>query len=449
MGGGSIIVISDCHLGLVAGGEKEKGIVCEPEKLGQFLSWLIRLKGGEKVSVKLGPWGGERKEKVLKPPEKVLLIGDILELWDASDRAIEYCSRPIFDLLEKLDCDKIYLLGNHDYDLKPLLGVYPSGEHTLSIIEDCYPVQEEEEGEKRKRSKVKRVVTLNKGDRGYLFVHGYQFDRIFRFQPWKLLPGIRSGALAFGRYGDLFVGLLVLGIVMALLNYGIFQYFPLGSVGLNQSLLGLVFPILQFLPLSFLGLSASFWNALLPIFGVLGNGALIFLWAILGGPRVFYLYGRKVWNGLVGTRYNRKASIRGLRDWWRRFSKNKVVETKNLRIVYGHTHLTDVILPDELVSFRGRGGEVSLTALNIPAWVKDYTEKHRQKLRATCLYIDDEDELFIGWDWNDRRPFLVPIETVYERMEKGVVSKDTGKKLLSIGWPKSMVELWTEEKVTF
>ncbi|MEM3587988.1 MAG: hypothetical protein QXO71_11805, partial [Candidatus Jordarchaeaceae archaeon] len=220
-------------------------------------------------------------------------------------------------------------------------------------------------------------------------------------------------------------------------------------VGLNQSLLGLVFPILQFLPLSFLGLSASFWNALLPIFGVLGNGALIFLWAILGGPRVFYLYGRKVWNRLVGTRYNREASIRGLRDWWRRFSRNKVVETKNLRIVYGHTHLTDVILPDELVSFRGKGGEVGLTALNIPAWVKDYTEKHRQKLRATCLYIDDEDELFIGWDWNDRRPFVVPIETVHERMEKGVVSKDTGKKLLSIGWPKSMVELWTEEKVTF
>ncbi|MEX2750630.1 MAG: hypothetical protein Q6366_001965, partial [Candidatus Freyarchaeota archaeon] len=66
MGGGSIIVISDCHLGLVAGGEKEKGIVCEPEKLGQFLSWLIRLEGGEKFSVKLGPWGGERREKVLK-----------------------------------------------------------------------------------------------------------------------------------------------------------------------------------------------------------------------------------------------------------------------------------------------------------------------------------------------------------------------------------------------
>lgn len=281
---------------------------------------------GEKTSVTLGPWGGGRKEKVLKPPEKVILIGDILELWDASDRAIEYCSRPILDLLEKLGCEKVYLLGNHDYDLKSLVGVYPSGEHTLSIVEDCYPVQE--------RGK---VVALKKGDRDYLFVHGYQFDRLFSFHPWKLLPGIRSGALAFGGYGDIFVCLLVLGIIAVALNYVVLQYFPLGSVGSYQSLWSLVFPILQFLPISFLGLSPSFWSALLPILAVFGNGALVLLCAILGGPRLFYLYGRRVWNALVGTRYNREASIKGLRKWWRKFSKNRVVDAKNLRIVYGHT----------------------------------------------------------------------------------------------------------------
>lgn len=428
MGNGSVIVISDCHLGLVGGAEKRRGIVCEPEKLGQFLNWLALLESGEKVKIKLGPWGNGRREKVLKPPEKLLLIGDILELWDASDREIDYCSRPIFEQLNKLKCEKIYLLGNHDYDLKPLIGVYPSGESTLSIMEDYYPAQEEGG---------KRVSTLKMGDREYLFVHGYQFDKLFAFQPWKLLPNIRSGALAFGRYGDLFVGLLVLGIVMAVFNYLLMQCSP------GSSILSWLFPLLQFFP-SFLGLSQGFWNSLIPIFSVFGNGALLLLWLILGGPRIFYLYGRKIWNRLVGTRYNRKASINGILGWWKRLSKKREVTAKNLKIVYGHTHLVDVIMPDELREYC-KGKEVNITALNIPAWVKDYTEKHRQKLRATCLYIDEEDELFIGWDWHGKKPFLVPIEVVHERMEKGTVLKDTGKKLLTVDWPKTMVEAWLGE----
>ena len=417
MAGGSIFVISDTHLGLVSSpDERRKGVVCEPEKLGQFINWLIRLENGEKTKIKLGPWGAGRKEKVLKPPDKLILIGDILELWDAPDRSIEFCSRPIFDLFQRMNCEKIYLLGNHDYDLKPITGVYPSGERTLSIIEDCYPSQNgNEEGEKKGK-----VLTLSKGDRDYLFVHGYQFDRIFRFQPWKLLPGIRSGALAFGRYGDLFIGLLALGIAVAVLNPILMQYFPLSYLGLNLTFLDSVFSLLS----------------------VFGNAGLIFLWAILGGPRIFYLYGRKIWNRLVGTRYNREASIKGILSWWRRFSKGKTVTSRNLRIVYGHTHLIDAVLPDELNKYNRKKERVNITVLNAPAWVKDWSEKHRQKLRAVSLYIDDEDELFIGWDWNQEKPFLVPIEAVIERREKGAVSEEMAKKLLSIDWPQSMVKAW-------
>lgn len=53
-------------------------------------------------------------------------------------------------------------------------------------------------------------------------------------------------------------------------------------------------------------------------------------------------------------------------------------------LLYGHTHLTDVILPDELMA-EDENGKVSLTALNVPGGLKDYTEKHRQKLCAVCL----------------------------------------------------------------
>lgn len=431
MGGGSIIVISDCHLGLVSGG-KEKGVVCEPDKLGQFLSWLIRLERGERFSIPLGPWGGGRGEKVLKPPEKVILLGDIVELWDAADREIDQCSGPIFDLLGRLSCEKVYVLGNHDYDLKSLVGTYPSGEQTLKIVEECYPEQVEDG----------KVVTLRKGDRGYLFVHGYQFDKIFKFHPWKLLPGVRSGAVAFGKYGDVFVALLAISVLAWLLGYFAARQTALDAAALIQALLLAGLPA-QLAALSPLGL-ASYWVTVHPALSVLGNSALILLWAVLGGPRIVYLYGRRVWSKLVGTRYNREASIKGLRSWWRRFSKRGAVDTNNLRIVYGHTHLIDVIPPEELAADE----DVRVTALNIPAWVKDYTEKHRQKLRAACLYIDDEDELFIGWDWNEKKPFLIPVEAVYERKKRGTISESTAEKLLSIGWPKNMVDTWLKVKIT-
>ncbi|MGQ9720352.1 MAG: hypothetical protein ACUVXA_03410 [Candidatus Jordarchaeum sp.] len=420
MGDGSFFVISDTHLGLVPGPEeKSKGVICEPDKVGQFVNWLIRLRNGEKTMIKLGPWGNGRKEKVLKPPEKLILNGDILELWDATDRAIDYSSRPIFDLFQRLKCEKIYILGNHDYDLQPLTGAYPSGEQTMSIVKELYPSQSEE----GKKDGDKKVITLKKGDRDYLFLHGYQFDRIFRFHPWKLLPGVRSGALAFGRYGDLFIGLLFLGIIAVVLN-SIF---------------------IQWNPLSFLGFNIGFWNWVIPFLTVVGNPALIFLWAVLGSPRIFYLYGRKVWNRVVGTRYNRKVSIKGILSWWRRFSKNRTVTGKKLRIIYGHTHLFDAVLPDELSKFSRKKEKVDIAVFNTPAWVKDWSEKHRQKLRAACLYIDDEDELFLGWNWNAEKPFLVPVEVVLERRENGAISEKTAKKLLSIDWPQRMVDIWSEK----
>ncbi len=416
---GSFFVISDTHLGLTPSPEeRRKGLTCEPDKVGQFINWLIRLKNGERTKIKLGPWGKGRKDKILKPPEKLILNGDIMELWDATDRAIDYSSKPILDLLEKLRCEKVFILGNHDYDLRPLTGVYPSGDQKLSIVEEYYPFQSEEE----EKQEGKKVLTLRKGKRDYLFVHGYQFDRIFRFQPWKLLPGIRSGALAFGRYGDIFIGLLVLGIIVAVLNLVIIQYNPF----------------------SFLNLNLGFWNSILPILTIFGNPALILLWTILSAPRIFYLYGRKIWNGVVGTRYNRKASIKGILSWWQRFSKKRVVESKNLRIVYGHTHLFDAVLPDELAKF-SRKAKVDIACFNTPAWVKDWSEKHRQKLRAACLYIDDEDEFFLGWDWHEEKPFLVPVDAVLERRERGFISKETAKKLSSIDWPKPMVNVWSKK----
>ncbi|WXG39233.1 MAG: hypothetical protein WED07_00100 [Candidatus Freyarchaeum deiterrae] len=432
MGEGSIFAVSDIHLG-----SRRKNQYSNPEKLGSFINWLIRLREGEKVKIKLGHWGKERKEKVLKPSEKLIMLGDVMELWDSTDRGVELCSRPIFNILEKLNCEKIYILGNHDYDLKPYIGTYPSGKTKLRIVEELYPTQDQDyplTGEKRK------VSTLKIGDKDYLFIHGYQFDRIFTYQPWKLFPNIRNGALAFGSYGNLFVGLLVISSVITVINFLLIHYFT----GI-PSFLNFKFPFLQYLP-GFLGLNQDDWDYWIANFSLLGNVSLVIIWLVLSFPRIFYLYARDIWNKFAGTRYNHRASVKGVLNWWDRFSKNKVVKSKDLRIVYGHTHLIDVIDQDELSKAKGQGKKVNITAVNIPAWVKDYTKMGWGLLTDVSLYIDGDDELFIGWDEQLERPFYVPIEVVDEKAKNGVISKDTAKKLEKIDWPQTIVDEWKGER---
>jgi hypothetical protein len=278
------------------------------------------------------------------------------------------------------------------------------------------------------------------GNRDYVFVHGYQFDRIFTYQPWKLFPNIRSAALAFGSYGNLFIGLLALSSVITVFTYLLINYSS--SI---PSFLNLAFPFMQYLPV-FLGLNQNdlhYWIANLTL---LGNVSLIILWLVLGFPRIFYLYARDIWNKLAGTRYNHRASVKGVLNWWDRFSKNKIVKSKDLRIVYGHTHLIDIIDSNELSQAKGKGKKVNITALNIPAWVKDYTKMGWGLLTDACLYIDDEDELFIGWDGKLEKPFYIPIEVVDEKVKNGVISNETGKKLEKIDWPQTMVDEWTGKR---
>lgn len=66
----SIIVVADTHFGL------RNEIFFEPEVFSRFLSWVKRLEKGEVKPLKLGDWDGEKKEKVLKPPDMIILLGD-------------------------------------------------------------------------------------------------------------------------------------------------------------------------------------------------------------------------------------------------------------------------------------------------------------------------------------------------------------------------------------
>lgn len=176
----SIIVVADTHFGL-----RKETQVCDPNAFSDFLNWVKYLERGGKEKLDLGIWGSAEKSLSLEPPEKIILLGDILELWDASVKSIDASTRYIIQLLSDLNCEKIYVLGNHDYDLLDIAGDYPLGASKITITD--------------------KEVIISKGTEEYLFLHGQQFDKLFALPSWQFMSPIRNAALAFGSYTWIFV----------------------------------------------------------------------------------------------------------------------------------------------------------------------------------------------------------------------------------------------------
>ena len=113
----SIIVVADTHFGLNKKDEK-----CDPVAFSDFLGWLKNLEEKGSCTIPVGARSGGEEEMTLWAPEKAVFAGDILELWDASQNAIDVSTRSVVQSVSALSCEKIYLLGNHDFDLLEVEG---------------------------------------------------------------------------------------------------------------------------------------------------------------------------------------------------------------------------------------------------------------------------------------------------------------------------------------
>ena len=112
---GPLIIISDTHFGRRAFETKSS----RPEDLAKFFDWLnksrnIRRKNGVIEFIKI--------------PQKIILLGDILELWaPASEREVFSNFFPVLVKLLKLvkkDQEIIYVRGNHDQNIKRYAGKF-------------------------------------------------------------------------------------------------------------------------------------------------------------------------------------------------------------------------------------------------------------------------------------------------------------------------------------
>jgi UDP-2,3-diacylglucosamine pyrophosphatase LpxH len=193
----SIIAVSDLHFG-----GKE-----DPETATRFCRFLDRIaQGFAQGSVSSTLPGETDSLKPLLPPAKIILLGDILELWDTRDRdrniAMLDAAGPMLRM-QTLPCDVVYVTGNHDEDFSEILTSYNecrkkqcsalvwdqflepfpphpscvnpieslkirwSDKQMLEISPRHYPSDRIESD----------ILGIRSGGVHYAFLHGHQFDR--------------------------------------------------------------------------------------------------------------------------------------------------------------------------------------------------------------------------------------------------------------------------------
>lgn len=182
----SVIVVSDVHLGDETSNYR---------KFSDFIDWIAVLEkeGGKRINA-------DGMEMVLEPPEKLILLGDIIELWSPQDNDLKYTMQESFEPFMKmagLRCDKIFVLGNHYEDLAESLDVKMILKGGKEIRENTFTINGSEfriinrHYPEDPKDKIKGFLQV--GDRKYFFIHGHQFDKLFiSLGPLASIPALTA-----------------------------------------------------------------------------------------------------------------------------------------------------------------------------------------------------------------------------------------------------------------
>ena len=397
---GGIIVVADTHFGI------KKGSISMPGYFADFLRWIRELEKEKEKKVRILE-GESPRNRTLTRPDKIIFLGDIIELWDSEDEAVNACVSTLIPTLTEIEAEKIYVLGNHDNILDKVLlpqekEYYPLGKSNLKVVEDVYPSDS----------------FLKRGDQNYLFVHGHQFDKHFTNtgKLYNILPWLRKVSNALTNYVPF---LFILSMIFKFINL----------IG-NKSIF-------------------------------LGNNQLLYLLFALSIPKLYMGFGRWLWSHISGVRYNKEETRRNFKKWWKKFrEKRKIKESVN--VVYGHTHFLNYIPAPEIDrtmyefyqdKLKKRNISIDMehgtNLINISSWIKDIKnkekdEKYKNVMVASFLYIDEEGFEFFGWDWYEKRVFHIPKEVIIIRREteKGIIPEAMAEKLAKIGWPQKLIDKW-------
>lgn len=345
MGDGPLIVVSDTHFGLEDGVKDRSANVFQ-----HFLEWLAELEKGKKVTIQTSDG-----EKSLQAPQKIILLGDLFELWEPQSGDLTTPFRDSFTLftsLLTLKCEKIYVLGNHDEELSDYEGEYRcENGSTFTVFSRHYPTDPASESEKV-------------GDKKYFFLHGHQFDKLFeRAGPLRRLPGLME------------------------------QLSSSASEHVNRRIGPLGF-ILIFC-FSALWITRSSWILNRPpIFAV-----LLLLWfisIILGVPWFWTWIQKAAWT-YVFKRFADRPKYADINKIINQnyYKKEKDTSVANV-IVFGHTHVPEISSPDV-------EKKLGKMFVNSGSWVASvdpayHTVAFKHPAYDTLVYIDNEGPLLLQWD---------------------------------------------------
>jgi len=408
--GKSVIVLADTHLGLRPNNIQKafgRGSEWEPEIISSFIRWLTELPNMSATERRIRYWrepdGGRHEdffgrvvlpEKEIKPPEYLVLLGDIVEMWDGTEESIQLATSIFLPRLNHVDAKLVYVVGNHDhpYNLEetPRKEVaIAEGRGEMVIVSELWPgvhIKEETDPDD--------ITPLRAGSREYVFIHGHQFDWGFQvLGSLAFIPGHLRRAARTGHYAWIFLLMVVTTVVF---------YNSIGGPG------GLMMLVV----------------------------VLLLLLAI---PIVYMTIGRWIWNSISSVRYKHESIEDPFRYWWKvragdgRYKDQTSEDRGDMTVVYGHTHITNITNVSS--GFEPRNGEEverysrDQRLLNLPSWIYDikYPEE-----RAIFLYIDEGGYLFLGWDWDKKRPFHIPDALIPYRRDIGNLKADLAERNMDL-----------------
>ncbi len=321
---------------------------------------------------------GEKTIETLAEPQKIILLGDMLDLWISRDsntvRPYLQSFNPLSSLIA-LNREIVYLVGNHDWIVKHYAADKPYqllGRAPFTVCGDSYPPKTDG------RWRGERI-----GKRTHLFLHGHQFDPIFRHQSML-------------RFGD------SMGFSSATAG-GLKWFTVLGGVVFLATLCLVLAPLLaNWLPSLLTSLAAYVQN---PVFAVitLFIGWIVAAIAFFGVLWLFNVlarayYGYSLWPGLTWKGKD-VFQLRGktLHEIIGTLHFNKVARNIDAEIIVaGHTHIPKIYTPP---NWPGK------LIINCGSWIEQRHNPH-----DTFVYIDDRGPRLLRWH-NDGRRFVSQIHS--------------------------------------
>lgn len=391
---GPFVVVSDVHIG---SSDSNCKAFCH------FCAWLEQLEKEGSKTIEVVDEQGRKCEQLLSAPETLILLGDILELWDPQDNtAVLQHSFPILDRLSALKCKKVYVLGNHDEDLSeyssdkealktqdpcsyaPRTYRFKNGS-VLVIVDGQYPNYHQKKlnqlSGQLQYSKMRKEIGKKEwkevqGKR-YVFLHGHQFDKMFeRVGPLRRVPGIMRAAADFYDRRSKWIGPLSFFSFLVLLTLIATNWINALAAGIEQML-----PVL--------------WIFLV----ICAFPGIPWLWVKIQKPawkHLFRHFSKRPTYEDIGTIIDNRY-----------YNCDKDFTDPNSIIVFGHTHVPDfAIVPKRNIKafWKTRSDSTGTkTFVNCGAWVKPDKDEGANVTSNTFVYIGAngggvDPLLLVKWD---------------------------------------------------